>query len=225
VSEAPSVGIVCEGNTDEIVVEAILRVVAGEHRARLLQPERTRFAEGGYGVFGGGWKGVREWCRAQGRLSEALASAPLGRFAALVIHVDADVAGDPEVACEQPCPPASDTGDALRDFVLREWCEDGDVPPRVVFCIPSKTTDAWVFVALYPDDRLAVPDIECRPEPEALLKQRPEKLVSGPENRKNTTAYRQAAPLVAEAWPHVCSLCTQAERFDRELRQAFSPSA
>jgi hypothetical protein len=221
VSEAPAIGIVCEGDTDDIVLEALLHVVAGEHRVRLLQPERTKFAGGGYGRLGAGWKGVRAWCRAQGRLSEAMTSAPLGRFAAVIVHLDADVAGESEVACEQPCPPASDTVDALRDLVLREWCEEEWLPPRVVFCVPSKSMDAWVFVALCPGDRLATPDIECRSEPETLLKQKPEKLVSGPEDRKNTAAYRAAAPRVAEAWPHACSVCTQAERFDRELRDAL----
>ncbi|MBM3498424.1 MAG: hypothetical protein FJX74_07100 [Armatimonadetes bacterium] len=217
-SEAPAIGIVCEGDTDEIVLRAILSVVAGEHRARLVQPERTRFAGGGYGVYGGGWKGVREWCRAQGRLSEALASAPLSRFAALIMHLDAEVAGEREVGCEQPCPPASASVEALRAFVLCEWCGEDTLPPRAVFCIPSKSTEAWVFVGLYPEDKHATPDVECRPKPETLLKQRPDELVSGAENRKNTAAFREVAPRVAAAWPRVCEVCTQAARFDRDLR-------
>jgi hypothetical protein len=217
---------VCEGKTDFMVLSALLQELVGaEVAATMVHPEVSAYPGGGHGKLGGGWKGVRAWClrrvALQQGLARAMAQAPLSGYSLLVVHLDADVAGESEVGCGRPCPPASDTVDALRGVVLREWCEEERLPPRVVFCVPSKSMDAWVFVALCPGDRLATPGIECRSEPETLLKQKPEKLVSGPENRKNTAAYRAAAPRVAEAWPHVCAVCTQAERFDRELRDAL----
>jgi len=220
------VTLVCEGDTDVAVLSALAEALTpGDVIVDCVQPERPLDQPARYGELGSGWEGVRRWCERQrqrfGGLPAAMDEPPLAGSRALVVHVDADIADHPDVNCSRPCPPASDTADALREFVLREWCAEERLPARVVLCVPSKSTEAWVLVALYPDDRLARPDIECRPEPETLLKQRPERLVSGPENRKNTAAYRAAAPRVAESWPRVGAICTQAERFDRELRAAL----
>ena len=219
------VRLVCEGDTDIPILARIVESIADrELLVDCIQPERPLDRPEQYGELGSGWKGVRRWCKRQsqrfGCLSAAMQQAPLEESAALVIHIDADIAGHREIDCKMPCPPASDTADALREVVLG-WARESAVPDGVVLCIPSKSTDAWVFVALYPRDRLADSSIECRKTPETLLKQRPEKLVSGPEDRKTTAAYRQVARRVAQAWPHVCSICAQAERFDRELRAAL----
>jgi len=219
----PVVKLVCEGDTDIPILSSIIESMADEDLLfDCIQPERPLGRPDLYGELGSGWEGVRRWCERQcqrfGSLAAAMAQPPLSDATVLVIHVDADIATHPNVDCERECPPASDTADALRDVVVG-WGAEETVPERVVLCVPSKATDAWVLVALYPDDRLARPDIECRPKPETLLKQRSEKLVSG--SRKHPEAYKAVAPRVAQAWGRVTSICTQAARFETEIAEAL----
>ena len=222
--DVPVLRVVCEGDTDFIVIEAVLSSVLGEYSATMIQPERSLFAGKTYSELGSGWQGVRRWCEDHksrfGRLTEAMARAPLREVSALIIHVDADIASHPDVNCRKTCPPAARTVDALRAIVLG-WVGEESAPERTVLCIPCESTEAWVFVALYPAHRLARPPIECRRKPETLLKQRPERLVSGKDNRKDREAYRGVSGRFAQAWGHVCRVCSQAERLDRELRAAL----
>jgi len=218
----PAIRIVCEGDTDEpIITELLMRLVDADFVADWIQPERPLDRPGRYGELGSGWEGVRRWCQRQcerfGSLSAALKEPPLRGCLAAIIHVDADVAGEEGVCCRRPCPPPSGTVDALRAVVL-EWAGEVALPGRVVLCIPSQAIEAWVFSALYSTPRLTGEQLECRAKPQTLLKQRPEKLVSGRDNRRIVEAYRAVAQRVAAAWPKVCATCTQAERFDRELR-------
>ena len=140
--------------------------------------------------------------------------------AALIIHVDADVADEDEIDCRTDCPPAGDTVDALRD-VLLQWAGEEAVPDGVVLCIPSKSTEAWVLAALHPKSKFVGPALECKDEPAALLVNRPEKLVRRRRGdsgyQKNRKAYEDAAPRIAEAWPFVCETCSQAARFATEM--------
>lgn len=216
------VALVCEGPTDYVVIKAIVEMlVHDECEVNLLQPEYSLYAGGDHGRLGGGWKGVRRWCAEHAPLSHRLRARPLDAYALLIVHVDADIAGDQEINCRRDCPPAADTADALRDVIVG-WGAEETVPERVVLCVPSKATDAWVVVALYPNATKRDEDIECRRKPESLLKQRPEKLVSGPRNKKNVAAYRAVAPLVTAAWGRVTSVCTQADRFSTELAEALA---
>ena len=54
-----TIGIVCEGPTDFIVIKCIIDMLTGEENLyRKLQPEETLA-----GRNGNGWKGVVKWCR------------------------------------------------------------------------------------------------------------------------------------------------------------------
>ncbi len=226
----PQVSIVCEGETDYVAIGAIMDALIGEHVATLVQPEKSDTFQGA-GELGEGWKGVRAWCNQcrddYGGLSRRMAQAPLSRCAALVVHVDADIAPHEEVACEEPCPPAQATVDRLREVVL-DWGGEGTTPDRGVLCVPSKATEAWVLVALHPEHRFATPDIECREQPEALLIGKPEKLVRRESGRlkkgykKSTAGYKRIARRLTAAWSYVRATCNQAERFSEELVQAVA---
>src|SRR5206468_4098251 len=101
----------------------------------------------------------------------------------LMLHLDADVAdrsyanGGIEEAvqdlpCVQACPPPAASTDPLRVVLLR-WVGESYVPPRTVLCTPSKSVEAWVVAALFPNDMSVTRGIECWPNPESRLAQLP----------------------------------------------------
>ena len=227
----PSIKVVCEGDTDITIIQAIIAsVIESDPIVTQIQPEKALFAGSDYGELGSGWHGVRNWCQQQveifGCLTKCISADPLRTDAALIIHVDADVAGEKEINCEKPCPPASDTVDELRKVVLN-WClEKGNlVPDRVVLCIPSKSIEAWVLAALHPRCRFVNSTLESRKNPEALLVGKSDKLVHKKSNRykKNTAAYKDIADSLTAAWQDVCNKCSQAARFTNELIVVLGP--
>ena len=60
-SELIRIGLVAEGVTDKVVIEAAIEAMIGDrpYILKLLQPENSAFHAG---PFGGGWKGVSAWC-------------------------------------------------------------------------------------------------------------------------------------------------------------------
>ncbi len=161
---------------------------------------------GDAGPLGGGWKGVGKWClqgarRGGGRLRDGVLL-----FDVLIVHLDADVASEQSEAgaelhglpCEQPCPPADATTNALR-AVLLAWMGEMGVPEQLVFCTPSKSTEAWVMAAFFESDgemqRLGP---ECYAKPELRLAQQPK------AQRFGKADYRQRAESFTAAWPRVC---------------------
>ncbi|NCP29895.1 MAG: hypothetical protein GW911_09770 [Armatimonadetes bacterium] len=122
--------------------------------------------------------------------------------------------GDAQLPCERPCPPAHDTTNALRSVVL-SWCGEQAVPKRTVFCLPSKSTEAWVVAALFPDDKSMEGHIECWPRPESRLGQQPKKL----RIRKSQRDYKDRVSDIEEAWSRLTEpgAIGKALRFQNEL--------
>jgi hypothetical protein len=187
------------------------------------------------GPHGGGWKGVRDWCGFEVAQLGGLAEVEVLENAdILIIHIDADVADEDEVQCAQPCPPVEDTIDELR-VVLLGWLGEQSIPEDVVFCIPSKSTEAWVLAALFPDDAVVLPCdpppqaaqgpcLECRDDPASILIGKRPKLVKNASGRakKITKMYEQQGSRLTTAWVGVRAVCTQAERFSLDVVSALS---
>ncbi len=232
VSDPVRVALVAEGPTDLVVVEAILRSVLEDREfvIKQLQPESSV----AFGPLGGGWSGVYYWCRQSakrggGRLGGD-ESWSIGHDL-LILHCDADVAGqdyesagiqpaacDEALPCEKPCPPAYATIAVLRNVVL-SWGGETTIPPRIVLCIPSKATEAWVVTALCPTDQEVQKGtaFECHSNPENRLGQQP----TAKRFRKRTADYRQRLHVLAKAWPKVASVLGEAKRFQSELIAAL----
>src|SRR5882724_5697956 len=94
-SDPLRVGIVVEGPTDEIVIVAALKAILQGRSfvPTLLQPEGSR----AFGSRGTGWSGVYRWCRQSasrgaGKLSDD--KLLFLEYDLLVLHLDADVAGE-----------------------------------------------------------------------------------------------------------------------------------
>ena len=186
-SDTLRIALVAEGITDYVILNAAIESMLGGRSfvLTLLQPEGSiAFSGGGNaGPFGGGWQGVYRWCiQAVQRSKGKLSNDPLflGQDL-LLLHLDADVAGEdppnsiPELAgtlpCEQLCPPSSATTDALRMIIL-SWIQENQTPPKTVLCTPSKSTEAWVMAAFFPEDtEMTKQGWECHPKPENRLGQ------------------------------------------------------
>jgi hypothetical protein len=222
-SEAIAIRVVSEGPTDTIVIRSAVAALGVEAVITQIQPEDNSNLLGGdsLGEFGGGWKGVRAWCQSavkNGGLQVTLANART-----LVVHVDADIAYDKEISRAQTCPTARDTADAVRSTVLG-WLGVTRPPNGIVLCVPAMSTEAWVFCALFPSDRMTA-NIECRREPAALLIPKKPKLVAKKGRRyvKDPVAYAQAHnPLVAGWNKPIPHFCAEGARFLEELRAGMA---
>lgn len=232
-SECLRIAVVAEGPTDFIVIEAALRSILGDRQAhfRLLQPEECAAFEGmsSFGPAGGGWRGVYNWCqkaieRTSGNLEDDYVFSECDL---LIMHLDADVAAQTnpglkgrykdDLPCAKPCPPAYNTTNALRGRLLG-WCSLDTVPPGMVLCTPSKSTEAWVVAALFPTDREACkPSWECFRDPASRLAQ--QKKGKGTRIRKSMEAYRSRATEISTEWPRLESQLTEAARFSADVRK------
>lgn len=223
-----------EGITDYVVLRSgIESMLKGRSFVlTLLQPEGSVAFDvtGKAGTLGGGWKGVYRWCiQAALRGGGFLSGDPLFiGYDLLVLHLDADVADeDPEhesvsplilgvafsLPCARPCPPAIATTDALRKVIL-SWVGERQVPSRTVLCTPSKSTEAWVMAACFPDDsQMAKKGWECHPKPESRLAQLPL-----PQRFKKSRAdYEKRAAELVIAWPTISTKLSEAKRFQAEF--------
>lgn len=220
-----SVRIVCEGPTDYDLIKAILTHINPDLVVTLIQPEADGL-HGNAGPHGGGWKGVRGWChtiRDHGGLST---SGALANVQALILHVDADIATDPEINCAQKCPPAQPTTTALGALICAQWL--GETPPKkLILCIPAQSTELWIWAALFPSELQQQVNPECMPEPAAKLTHRDGKFVQRKDGsyKKNRKGYQNAGPQIALAWDQVTATIPEARRFDQSLRHALTLSS
>ena len=168
------IALVSEGVTDFVVLKSAINSMLGGQAflINLVQPEGSLAFSGGgdAGPHGGGWKGVKAWCQqAADRAGGSWPADPVFlQHDLVVLHLDADVAGETAqeagLPCERPCPPAPATTNGIRAIVL-SWLGEQALPARAVFRTPSKSTETWVFSILLPGDASASkPGWECRAE-------------------------------------------------------------
>ena len=232
-SEPLRIAAAVEGPTDVIVFRAILGALLPDTDFvfQTLQPEGSAaFGSAPSGGTGVGWVGVYRWSRqsaCEGGGS-ASGSSALSNHDVLIVHVDADVAGKrytdgniqdapcEDLPCEQPCPPPGATTNALRAVVLN-WLGEHERPSRIVLCTPSKTIEAWVLAAIWPEgDVVRRDDWECRPNPEGQLAALP----MHRRFRKRPDDYRRKQGDMERAWPEVSARLTEAARFEAEFLSA-----
>ena len=221
------IGLVVEGQTDGIVLRAAIRSLLPERELDFttISPDFSL----AFGGTGEGWSSVYRWCRqaASEGGGSVSGSISLLNHDALVIQVDADVAEETyqrghiydetatDLPCVKPCPPADATTNALRQVVLR-WMNESTLPPKCIFCTPSKNMEAWVMRALYPDNiHVKSSRWECHASPEGQLSQQPK----ASRSAKTRRDYESRRPQLIAAWPQVRHL-SEAERFSQEFVSA-----
>ncbi|MBF0495617.1 MAG: hypothetical protein HQK58_03425 [Deltaproteobacteria bacterium] len=229
-----SIALVAEGPTDKIIIEAALKTIVGRPFVLTLLHPETSASFDGAGPLGGGWGGVYRWCRKFLSMPYPAGENPsLDGFDLVLLHVDADVAGmrysdanihdgRADLPCERPCPPAESSVNALRG-VVAAWLDLSSVaalPEKWVFCNPSKCTEAWVVAALYRMTRPEImTEIECNQGLVSwlsLMQIEERTLIRG--GKKKPKAYVKISDKVTADWSAVCQHCTQAARFDHEVK-------
>ena len=220
-SEPLRVAAAVEGPTDAIVLRATLNHLLenAEFEFQTLQPEGSAaFGSAPLGRTGVGWGGVYRWARQSATEGggSVSGSSVLSNHDVLIVHVDADVAGNTyssagirhppsqDLPCEQDCLPVEQTTNALRTVVLR-WLGLRRGLPQLVLCTPSKNTEAWVIAAVWPDNPvMRRRDWECHPNPQNQLRALP----LARRIRKRATDYRAKQSEISAAWPSVTAQCT-----------------
>jgi hypothetical protein len=238
-SKIPRIAFVVEGTTDLVILEEVVaKFLKGRDFVPVfVQPEMSEL-QAIAGENGFGWPGVCRCCcqLAYQAGGQARNNVLLDLNDLLIIQMDADVASvnyrrghieDPfpgiiTLPCNEPCPPPAATTDRLRDVVLR-WLGETSIPPKVVFCIPSKSLETWILVGLFPDSHIVrrENDIECRKHPEKSLRGQDKdgRLISG--KHKKVDGYRAVALEFATNWDGVAQRCSQAERFAADFLAAI----
>ena len=156
-------------------------------------------------------------------------SSALSYHDALIVHVDADVAGrtyasgnirdapHDDLPCEAPCPPPDETTNALRAVVLN-WLGEHERPPRIILCTPSKSIETWMLAAICPENNMVRrDDWECRPNPERQFGALPRHL----RIKERPGDYRRKRSDIKKAWPSVSARLVEAERFEEEFLAAI----
>lgn len=225
-SSLPRISFVVEGITDFIVLDALVdRFLGGiDYVPTQIQPQNSEFLNG-LGPLGGGWKGVLKWCDNISNSTDGfIESIVIANCEYLVIHVDSDIALEPELASlglSQPCPPARNACDGIRAHLVSLL--GGALPTTVLICVPAQCTEAWIFAAMHPVEVAKFEPFECRAEPDRLLIGKSSRLVRGKDGaaKKQPVQYRAFAARIAAGWQNAVDLCPEAARFDSEARAAF----
>ncbi len=219
-----TIGIVAEGPTDSLLIELLTnQLLETEHHYVELQPKLSK--TGGFGVHGGGWRGVQGWCQMLAADSQKL-KAHFLQLDLLILHIDADVAREDEINCVKPCPPIEDTSKALAQRVMT-WLGEPVIDEKLVLCIPADNTEAWVLAAhdietIYhaPPDK----PLECVNKPDMIISnqayKKPHRLLKRKNGKPKKTKrdYQQLIPVVLNNWEEVKRICNQAAKFENDLK-------
>ena len=219
---------VTEGVTDQIVIQGLVENWLGDEDfvPNRIQPPSSAYAEELDSNLSEGWKGVLSWCRGVRAAGSAGRDEAMRQADCLFIHIDADVASDAAFCnppLDSPCPPASSAADWVREHLMTVL--GGEVPAKVVLCVPAQDMEAWVVSALHPGLADQHAPIECREEPGTLfVQQAPYRLVRRKDGRlkKDTKKYQDAVRAIVSGWGNCASgetpRCAEAARFEQEAR-------
>lgn len=203
------VGIVAEGPSDLILIEALIKAYDPASRVTRIQPEPT------LGTSGSGWRGVKAWCEEAAQdLTVWMSVDPDSPMDVLVVHVDCSMAH--VLGVDEPCPPASRTARALRRIVAHQWLGiSGDVPDWLKIVTPASSTDTWFAAAAAPLPAV-LGSVECI-WPSAvenhLVSKRVFKRKSDGRMAKPGRRCEAVAKLVVEEIDGVRAACPEADRF------------
>ena len=226
------IAVAVEGRTDSIVLKAIIRSLldGADFEFQTLQPESSVSFRGR--PRPAGWSRVYRWSRqaAEEGGGSLSGSSALSQWDLLIIHLDADVADKTyasagiqsppqnDLPCKKSCPPPRHTTDALRT-VLLGWLGEQTCPPRTVLCTPSKTMDAWVLTAIFPDNAtFQTENWECHRDPAGQLKA----LAQEKRFAKKPSNYCERQDKIRQAWPRVSTTLTEAQRFREEFLEILT---
>jgi hypothetical protein len=134
------VGIICEGKTDFVVLEALALALGGATECVLLQPDFDRLKARDF-LSGTGWQAVRKYLR------QNAVALGLGVYDLLVVHVDASIRHKHEL--QKAKLRAADPDEAelapLCEHV-RSWA-GGGLPEGAIIALPREELESWLVAA------------------------------------------------------------------------------
>lgn len=203
------VGIICEGATDFVVLEALALELLPADECVLLHPDFDKLQSTGDPAHAPGWQGVRKFLKTSGP------ALGLPVYDMLVIQVDASIRKLKEL--KLPLPEEEDAGpealDPLREHV-KGWAA-GTLPDSAVIVLPREELEAWLVAA-----HTNLKDVEAIVDPAAELASRGLIKMKKHKPDKDSTVYQTlAAPLVKLARDtKKLRKLPELERFVGELR-------
>jgi len=135
------VGIICEGITDFVILEAIVYAVIDADDCALLQPDFDRLQlRDAEQRLAPGWQGVRKF------LSESAPALKVSVYDVLLIQVDASIRYLQEIQrrLSTPVDPSDDL-QPLRDLV-KGWA-GRELPESAVVTLPREDLEAWLLAS------------------------------------------------------------------------------
>jgi hypothetical protein len=225
------IGLVAEGSTDVVIIEAALNGFLDRRFVlSLLQPEATQ------PHLGAGWTGVAKWChhaalRYQGDLNT---DPTLSHFDLLIIHLDVDVTGFSYDQGGEPlrqlalthhwqplptaciCPPIDHCVTDLQR-VLSSWLHPAVLGAKSVLCLPAQSSGTWLAAAVLDDQHhLIAEPLECNAVEDQLPRLRRKQRI-----KKNKRDYQAQAHLITEHWQRITTKCRQAQQFQADVLAAI----
>lgn len=151
------VGIICEGPSDFVLLEALALDLLPADECVQLHPDFDKLQSTGDPSHAPGWHGVRAFLQSSG---PALA---LPVFDVLVIQVDASIRKLKELKLHQP-----DEADQLESLEplcdhVKSWAPGG-LPESAVIALPREDIEAWLVAA-----HTKIKDVESLENPAAEL--------------------------------------------------------
>lgn len=237
-----TIGIVCEGPTDQIVIRSIINKLTGEeNRYYRLQPEETLA-----GKNGNGWKGVLKWCRDNLDGYEKLMHEIQPEIDFLIIHMDGDVSRKEKSAhcgctssfyctlkqtvdpldCDKTpesrdmCPiqlPCLDHGRPIGGYInhLTHLISNGKTDPKnVCIMIPCDSIETWIVAAF---DELDNVEMISNPWENIICKKKSYHNIRVRSSSKNQRTFADLAQIVSENWPNVTQQCVSARNFESDI--------
>lgn len=234
-SEPVRIALVAEGPTDKIIIEAALQALLPEGTPIILRQIQPDTPE--EGMLGGstdatvtstgcGWGGVYRWCRSVSGMGygDIMSVAQL-TYDFFIVHLDVDVSRETYTSanisspiglplpCAQPCPPASDSANAL-EMVVKSWLAPIMVDSRVLWCFPADNTETWGYAAWQSTKAKKINNMECRRDIPSKLK---------PQVKKTKREYASHQRDMVNNWATVEALCSQAKAFSDAVRTVILP--
>lgn len=235
-----TVGIVCEGPTDFVILRSVIDTITGEkNEYRRIQPEQNVC-----GQYGNGWKGVWKWCQNH---SEILAqymkdAQPVLDF--LVVQLDGDVSrkekpvhckcdsikcdfrgiSNPLMCDINSCPivlPCQEHGVPVTGYIshlkglINSLLNQSD---DVCVAIPCDSLETWI-VAAY--DGLKNVEFVESPWEKIIAHGKSYHDIRIAGGKKRPVIFQRFAPIVCERWNKVTKLCESARDFEECILKQF----
>jgi hypothetical protein len=206
-----NIGVVSEGPTDALVLDILINSVLPNAHIVNIHPSPAAVD------IGTGWTGVQRWC-AQFCAEPDIFSSIDRPLNLIIVHVDCSMAWHFDISMD--CPPAQLTASHLRRVVSEQWLAGAPDQPRIIIATPSRSTDAWLLIALdeafWPRGEPAV-QIECDDELNGvLLHKRLARWVNG-RVKKRPERFRSHLTTVASNVVTIRRNCPEAAIFLAEI--------